>query len=180
MSGIRTCRCRSNISPARSIILSVQRQPGANVIQVAESVKKLLPLLQASLPQGLEVKVLSDRTETVRASVEDVEFTLVLTIGLVVMVIFAFLRNLRATLIPSIAVPLSLITRLERFPADQIASSDGKLLVQYRGALMPLLRLGQKPGLKADDVQPVLVFSENAGSFASGTLLYTSSYKPTL
>jgi multidrug efflux pump len=93
----------------RAIILNVQRQPGANVIQVAERVKKLLPQLEASLPQGLEVKVLSDRTETVRASVEDVEFTLVLTIGLVVLVIFAFLRNLRATLIPSIAVPLSLV-----------------------------------------------------------------------
>jgi multidrug efflux pump len=93
----------------RAIILNVQRQPGANVIQVAERVKTLLPLLQASLPQGLSVKVLSDRTETVRASVEDVEFTLVLTIVLVVMVIFVFLRNLRATLIPSVTVPLSLV-----------------------------------------------------------------------
>ncbi len=77
--------------------MNVQRQPGANVIQVAEKVKALLPVLKASLPQGLQVKVLGDRTETVRASVEDVEFTLVLTIGLVVMVIFLFLRNLRAT-----------------------------------------------------------------------------------
>ncbi|MFO0600186.1 MAG: multidrug efflux RND transporter permease subunit [Myxococcaceae bacterium] len=93
----------------RAIILNVQRQPGANVIQVAERVKALLPVLQASLPAGLEVKVLADRTETVRASVEDVEFTLVLTIALVVMVIFVFLRNLRATVIPGVAVPLSLL-----------------------------------------------------------------------
>jgi len=93
----------------RAIILNVQRQPGANVIQVADRVKALLPQLQSSLPQGIDVKVLSDRTETVRASVEDVEKTLVITVGLVVAVIFLFLRNLRATLIPSIAVPLSLI-----------------------------------------------------------------------
>ena len=93
----------------RAIILNVQRQPGANIIAVADKVKALLPQLKASLPQGLDVKVLSDRTETVRASVEDVEFTLCLTVGLVVLVIFVFLRNLRATAIPSIAVPLSLV-----------------------------------------------------------------------
>jgi multidrug efflux pump len=93
----------------RAIILNVQRQPGANVIQVADRVKALLPQLQSSLPQGIDVKILSDRTETVRASVEDVERTLVITVGLVVAVIFLFLRNIRATLIPSVAVPLSLI-----------------------------------------------------------------------
>ncbi len=93
----------------RAIILNVQRQPGANVIQVADRVKALLPQLKASLPQGVDVKVLTDRTETVRASVSDVERTLVITVALVVGVIFLFLRNVRATLIPSIAVPLSLI-----------------------------------------------------------------------
>ncbi len=93
----------------RAIILNVQRQPGANVIQVADKVKQLLPLLKASLPQGIEVKVLSDRTETVRASVHDVQFTLVLTIGLVVMTIFLFLRDVPATIIPGVAVPLSLV-----------------------------------------------------------------------
>jgi len=93
----------------RAIILNVQRQPGANVIQVADRVKALLPRLAASLPQGVDVKILSDRTATVRASVEDVERTLVITIGLVVAVIFMFLRDVRATLIPSVAVPLSLI-----------------------------------------------------------------------
>ncbi len=93
----------------RAIILNIQRQPGANIIDVADHVKALLPQLQASLPSGIKVDILSDRTETVRASVEDVEFTLVLTIGLVVLVIFLFLRNIRATVIPSVAVPLSLV-----------------------------------------------------------------------
>jgi multidrug efflux pump len=93
----------------RAIILNVQRQPGANVIQVADQVKALLPQLSAALPQSVDVKILSDRTETVRASVSDVEQTLAITIVLVVAVIFAFLRNVRATLIPSIAVPLSLV-----------------------------------------------------------------------
>ncbi|HVY47868.1 MAG TPA: efflux RND transporter permease subunit, partial [Minicystis sp.] len=93
----------------RAVILNVQRQPGANVIAVADRVKALLPQLQASLPQSVEVKILTDRTETVRASVDDVEFTLVLTIALVVLVIYGFLRNVRATVVPSVAVPLSLV-----------------------------------------------------------------------
>jgi len=93
----------------RAIILNVQRQPGANVIEVANRVKALLPQLEASLPSNIQTKVLSDRTETVRASVEDVEFTLLLTIGLVVAVIYVFLRSVRATAIPSLVVPLSLI-----------------------------------------------------------------------
>ena len=93
----------------RAIILNVQRQPGANVIEVANRVKALLPQLQASLPSNIQTRVLSDRTETVRASVEDVEFTLLLTIGLVVGVIYVFLRSVRATAIPSLVVPLSLV-----------------------------------------------------------------------
>jgi len=93
----------------RSIIMNIQRQPGANVIAVADRVKALLPKLQASLPQGLDVRVVSDRTETIRASVSDVEFTLILTVLLVIAVIFVFLREIRATLIPGVTVPLSLI-----------------------------------------------------------------------
>ena len=93
----------------RAIILNVQRQPGANVIQVAELVKALLPRLSSALPQGLSVKILSDRTETVRASVNDVQFTLLLSVLLVVAVVYVFLRSLRATIIPGVAVPLSLI-----------------------------------------------------------------------
>jgi len=93
----------------RAIIVNVQRQPGANIIEVTDNIKKLLPQLRASMPQAIDVEILSDRTETVRASVNDVKFTLVLTIALVVGVIYLFLGSIRATLIPGVAVPLSLI-----------------------------------------------------------------------
>jgi multidrug efflux pump len=96
-----------NLTPA--VIVNVQRQPGANIISVVDRVKKLLPQLQASLPGAVKLQILTDRTETIRASVKDVQFELMLTIGLVVMVIFLFLRNLAATVIPSIAVPLSIV-----------------------------------------------------------------------
>ena len=96
-----------NTQPA--VILNIQRQPGANIIDVVDRVKKVLPQLQVSLPASVKVTVLTDRTQTIRASVADVQFTLVLTIALVVMVIFLFLRNLAATIIPSVAVPLSLV-----------------------------------------------------------------------
>ena len=92
-----------------AIILSVQRQPGANVIQVVDSIKAQLPALQAALPDGVKLNVISDRTQTIRASISDVQFELMLSIALVVMVTFLFLRNLSATLIPSVAVPLSLV-----------------------------------------------------------------------
>jgi len=97
----------ANKNPA--VILNIQRQPGANIIAVVDRVKKLLPQLQAALPAAVKVDILTDRTTTIRASVDDVQFTLVLTIALVVMVIFLFLRSVRATVIPSIAVPLSLV-----------------------------------------------------------------------
>jgi multidrug efflux pump len=96
-----------NLTPA--VIVNIQRQPGANIISVVDRIKKLLPQLQASLPAAVKVQILTDRTTTIRASVKDVEFELMLTIVLVVMVIFLFLRNLSATVIPSVAVPLSLI-----------------------------------------------------------------------
>ncbi len=99
-----------NLNPA--VIVNVQRQPGANIISVADSIKKLLPQLQHSLPSSVNVMILSDRTETIRASVKDVQFELMLTVVLVVMVMFLFLRNLAATIIPSIAVPLSLVGTL--------------------------------------------------------------------
>ncbi|MGB6355515.1 MAG: multidrug efflux RND transporter permease subunit [Steroidobacteraceae bacterium] len=92
-----------------SLILNIQRQPGANVIQVADSVKKLLPTVIADMPPALEISVLSDRTQTIRASVSDVEFELILAVVLVVLVIFVFLRNVPATIIPSLSVPLSLV-----------------------------------------------------------------------
>jgi multidrug efflux pump len=92
-----------------AVIVNIQRQPGANIISVVDRIKELLPQLTATLPSAVEVSVLTDRTNTIRASVKDVEFELMLTVALVVMVIFLFLRNLSATIIPSVAVPLSLI-----------------------------------------------------------------------
>ena len=96
-----------NLTPA--VIVNIQRQPGANIISVADRIKKLLPRLQSSLPSSVKLTILTDRTQTIRASVDDVQFEMLLTIGLVVMVIFLFLRNLPATVIPSVAVPLSLV-----------------------------------------------------------------------
>jgi hydrophobe/amphiphile efflux-1 (HAE1) family protein len=93
----------------RAILLSVQRQPGANVVETVQRVKDMLPVLQASIPSAIKVNIISDRTETIRASVSDVEFTLLLTVALVVMVIFLFLRNFWATIIPAVTVPLSLV-----------------------------------------------------------------------
>ena len=97
----------ANRTPA--VILNIQRQPGANVIQVVDSIKALLPTLQAALPASIDVQVLTDRTNTIRASVRDVEFELILAVVLVVLVIFVFLRTWRATIIPSLSVPLSLV-----------------------------------------------------------------------
>jgi multidrug efflux pump len=97
----------ANQNPA--VILNIQRQPGANIIAVVDRVKKLLPQLQAALPTAVQVDILTDRTTTIRASVSDVQFSLMLTIVLVVLVIFVFLRSVRATIIPSFAVPLSIV-----------------------------------------------------------------------
>ncbi|HXQ80784.1 MAG TPA: MdtB/MuxB family multidrug efflux RND transporter permease subunit [Opitutaceae bacterium] len=96
-----------NTTPA--VILNIQRQPGANVINVVERIYALLPALKASLPPAIDVSVLTDRTVTIRASIRDVEFELTLAVVLVVLVIFVFLRNVPATIIPSLSVPLSLI-----------------------------------------------------------------------
>ncbi len=97
----------ANQQPA--ILLNVQRQPGANVIEVVDRIQKLLPQLRAALPGNLDVTVMSDRTQTIRASVKDVQVEMLIAIGLVVLVTFVFLRTLTATLIPSVVVPLSLI-----------------------------------------------------------------------
>ncbi len=99
-----------NNTPA--VILNIQRQPGANVIEVSDRVKALLPQIRQTLPESMEVTLLTDRTTTIRASVHDIEFEMMLAVGLVVMVIFIFLRNLPATIIPSVAVPVSLIGTL--------------------------------------------------------------------
>jgi HAE1 family hydrophobic/amphiphilic exporter-1 len=98
----------SGITNDRAIVLVIYKQPGANVIETVDAIKAALPRLQASIPPTVDVNILVDRTQTIRASLHDVEFTLALSIGLVVMVIFVFLRSLPATLIPSVTVPLAL------------------------------------------------------------------------
>ncbi len=97
---------------AAGLVVNIQRQPGANVIQVVDRIQKLLPQLAATLPAAIEITPLTDRTVTIRASVADVEFELALAVGLVVLVIFLFLRNIPATIIPSLSVPLSLVGAL--------------------------------------------------------------------
>src|ERR1700682_3125607 len=92
-----------------AVIMNIQRQPSANIISVVDRIKNLLPTLKATLPSSIQVSILTDRTTTIRASVEDVQFEMMLTIGLVILVIFLFLRSFSATIIPSVAVPLSLI-----------------------------------------------------------------------
>jgi hydrophobe/amphiphile efflux-1 (HAE1) family protein len=93
----------------RAVTLAIQRQPGANVIETVRRIKAMMPVLQASIPAAVKIDVISDRTDTIRASVADVQFTLMLTVALVVMVIFIFLRSFWATVIPAITVPLSLV-----------------------------------------------------------------------
>lgn len=109
IDGAENTRLAAWANQTRAVILNIRRQPGSNVIETVDRIKKLLPQLRATLPQSIQVEVLTDRTNTIRASVKDVTFELMLAIALVVMVIFMFLRNLYATVIPAIAVPLSLI-----------------------------------------------------------------------
>ena len=138
----------------RAIILNVQRQPGANVIQVVEGVRKLLPQLQATAQGDVDVTVLSDRTETVRASVNDVQFTLVLTIVLVVAVMYLFLGSVRATIIPGVAVPLSLV------------GTFGIMhLFHYSLDNLSLMALTISTGFVVDDA---IVMVENVSRFIEG------------
>jgi multidrug efflux pump len=109
VDGAENTRLAAWANQSSAIIVNIQRQPGTNVIEVVDRIKQLLPQLQASLPSAVDVTMLTDRTVTIRASVHDVQFELMLAVALVVMVIFLFLRSLSATVIPSVAVPLSLI-----------------------------------------------------------------------
>ncbi len=108
-NGVENNRQAAWMNETPAVIVNIQRQPGLNIIQVVDRIKKLLPVLKTNLPASVQVDVLTDRTTTIRASVSDVEFELGLTVGLVIMVIFLFLRSLRATIIPSFAVPLSIV-----------------------------------------------------------------------
>src|ERR1700689_4327312 len=109
VDGVENTRQAAWMNQTPAVILNVQRQPGANTISVVKSIQLLMPQLQANLPSGIEITTLTDLTTDIKASVADVEFELMLTIALVVMVIFLFLRNLYATIIPSVAVPLSIV-----------------------------------------------------------------------
>ncbi len=109
LDGAENVRLAAWANDKSAVIVNIQRQPGANVLEVVDSIKALLPKLQASLPLSVEVLPLTDRTVTIRASIHDVQFELLLAVALVVMVIFLFLRNVPATIIPGVAVPLSLV-----------------------------------------------------------------------
>ena len=109
IDGVENVKLAAWMNGKPAVIVNVQRQPGANIIAVVDRIKRLLPQLKASLPSSIEIATLTDRTTTIRASVEDVQFTLVLTIALVVMVMFLFLRSLAATVIPGVAVPISIV-----------------------------------------------------------------------
>jgi multidrug efflux pump len=109
VNGTENTKLAAWVNETPAIVLNVQRQPGTNIISVVDTVQALLPQVEASLPEGIHVQIVANRTTTIRASVRDVEFELLLTTALVVMVIFLFLRSASATIIPGIAVPLSLV-----------------------------------------------------------------------
>ncbi len=141
-----------NKEPA--VIVNIQRQPGTNIIGVADRVKELLPQLQASLPSSVHVVTLTDRTTTIRASVKDVQFELLLTIALVVMVMFLFLRSASATIIPSVAVPLSIV-----------GTFGVMYLAGYSLDNLSLMALTISTGFVVDDA---IVMIENIARFIEG------------
>jgi len=109
VDGVENIKQAAWMNDVPAVLVNIQRQPGANIIAVVDRIKARLPQLRSTLPSSVQVSVLTDRTNTIRASVKDIQFELMLTVALVVMVIFVFLRNLAATIIPSVAVPLSLV-----------------------------------------------------------------------
>ncbi len=109
IDGVEDTQVASWFDDTRAIVLTIQRQPGTNTVEVVDTIKKLLPAIKDQIPGSVEIGILYDASQAVRASVDDVRFTLILTIGLVVLVIFIFLRNISATVIPSLALPISLI-----------------------------------------------------------------------
>lgn len=134
-----------NNSGVRAILLAVQRQPGTNTVEVVDEIKKILPTFREQIPASIEMNILYDRSQSIRESVNDVKFTLVLTIALVVMVIFIFLRNISATIIPSLAVPLSLV-----------GTFGVMLLLGYSLDNLSLMALTLSVGFVVDDAVVVL------------------------
>jgi len=147
LDSVENNRTASWLNGTRSIMLAIQRQPDANTVEVVDRVRALIPTFQAQLPAAAAIKIVNDRSESIRAAVEDVQFTLALTIGLVVMVIFLFLRRLSATLIPALAVPISLI-----------ATAGGMQLMGYSIDNISLMALTLAVGLVVDDA---IVMMEN-------------------
>src|SRR5258706_12189370 len=139
----------ANGKPA--VLIIVFRQPGANIIQVVDQVKSMLPLFQASINPAIHLSVATDRTTTIRASVHDVEITLMIAVALVVVVIFLFLRNLPATFIPAVAVPLSLVGTLAVM-----------YLLDYTGDNLSLMALTFATGFVVDDA---IVVTENIARY---------------
>jgi multidrug efflux pump len=135
----------------RAVIVNIQRQPGANIIAVVDRLHKLLPQLKATLPAAVQVRIMTDRTTTIRASVADVQFELMLTVALVVMVIFLFLRSLSATVIPSVAVPLSIV-----------GTFGAMYLLGYSLNNLSLMALTISTGFVVDDA---IVMIENISRF---------------
>ncbi len=109
IDGVENDKIANWYNQVRSVVLAIQRQPGTNTVEVARAIKKLLPALRALIPPSVHIDLLYDRSQSIEESVNDVEFTLLLAIGLVILVIFLFLRNLSATIIPSLALPLSIL-----------------------------------------------------------------------
>jgi len=109
IDGVQNDKVASWYNDTRAVVLAIQRQPGTNTIEVVDAVKRLLPVFRAQMPASMRLEILHDRSEIIRASVHDVQFTLFLAVGLVVLVIFLFLRNLSSTIIPSLALPMSII-----------------------------------------------------------------------
>jgi hydrophobic/amphiphilic exporter-1 (mainly G- bacteria), HAE1 family len=152
------------IDGQRGVVMLIRRQPGANIIDVIDRVKQLLPQLTASISPAIDVRVAMDRSQTIRASVRDVQLTLVLSVLLVVLVVFAFLRSARATLIPSVAVPLALV-----------ATFGGMYLLGYSINNLSLMALTISTGFVVDDA---IVVTENVTRFVeAGEAPYAAALK---
>jgi multidrug efflux pump len=154
VDGIENVQQAAWMNRVPAVIINIQRQPGANIIQVVDRVKALLPKLQRTIPQAVAISTLTDRTVTIRASVNDVQWELITTIGLVVTVIFIFLRNVRATLIPGVAVPLSLI-----------GTFAGMYALGYSLNNLTLMALVISTGFVVDDA---IVMIENVARYVEG------------
>src|SRR2546426_1065308 len=151
IDGVENTKLAAWMNDRPAVIVNIQRQPGANIIGVVDRIERLLPQLKASLPSSIEITTLTDRTTTIRASVRDVEFTLVLTVALVVMVMFLFLRSLSATIIPSVAVPISIV-----------GTFGVMYLLGYRLDNLSLMALTISTGFVVDDA---IVMIENIARY---------------